>query len=514
MKNIANIVNFVRAVEPREKDNTYLPLTTLKELELCRKYGFKSTVLLQYDALILPGYREMLASFADMTEIGIWFEVVEPLVEDCGLTWRGRFPWDWHNDVGFLVGYDIEERKLLIDKFFEVFKTYYGAYPKAVGSWHIDAFSLRYMSEKYGITVSCNCKDQYGTDGYTIWGGYYAGAYYPSVNNMICPANSPENQIPVPVFRMLGSDPIYQYDIGLENGVGVQSVSSMEPVYGCSGSDRVWVNWYFDEVYNGKTLALSYTQFGQENSFGWQKISKGLEMQFEILREQIGSGRVELLTLGEAGEWFRSHFSETPASALCIDSDYSQNGKKSLWYNCKNYRINLLYENGGLHIRDFYLFRDDFREKFLDKKEEEHSCGYYNLPVMDGYRFSSAEKKAGIYPLDSFGTPVLCADYTAGTDDEKQEASCRCGNGLSFIMTSGKITVLAGEAESFAFEFAGNAAVPYLSASEKELFMKFRGTGDEDYFYSVKLEEGFFTVREGKPFIVPENGRITVITER
>lgn len=513
MKNIANIVNFVRAVEPREEDNAYLPETTLKELELCRKYGFKSTVLLQYDALILPEYREMLSQFSDITEVGIWFEVVRPLVEDCGLKWRGRFPWDWHNDVGFLVGYEPEERKLLIDRFFEVFKGYYGEYPKSVGSWHIDAFSLHYMSKKYGITVSCNCKDQYGTDGYTIWGGYYAGAYYPSVNNMICPANSPENQINVPVFRMLGSDPIYQYDLGLENGIRAQGVSSMEPVYGCSGSSEKWVRWYFDEVYNGKTIALSYTQFGQENSFGWKKISQGLEMQFEILSEQIRLGKVELLTLGEAGEWFREHFSETPASALCIDSDYSENGKKSLWYNCKNYRINLLFENGALHIRDFFLFRDDFCEKFLDKKETEHSCGYYNLPVMDGYRFSSAEKKAGIYPLDCAGRQIPCGDYTSETDDERQTAAC-CGGGIRYIFTPKRIEIHTGEAARFAFDFADNADTPYVSADEKELFMKFRGTTDEDYYYSVKLEKGFFGIADGKPFISPEDGMISIITER
>lgn len=512
MKNIANIINFVRAVEPREKDNAYLPETTLKELELCRKYGFCSTVLLQYDALILGEYREMLSEFSDITEIGIWFEVVQPLVEDCSLEWRGRFPWDWHNDVGFLVGYDTEERKLLIDRFFEEFKKYYGDYPKAVGSWHIDAFSLRYMSEKYGITVSCNCKDQYGTDGYTIWGGYYAGAYYPSVNNMICPANSPKNQINVPVFRMLGSDPIYQYDIGLENGIGVQGVSSMEPVYGCSGSDESWVRWYFDETYNGKTLALSYTQFGQENSFGWKKISQGLQMQFEILKEQIKLGKVELMTLGEAGKWFRDNFTETPAAALCIDSDYSENGKKSLWYNCKNYRINMIYENGGLHIRDFYLFRDDFCEKFLNQKETEHSCGYYNLPVADGYRFSSSQKRAGIYPLDRSGQQILCGDYRSETDDEKQEVSC-IGNGIKYIFTPEKITIHAGEAERFVFDFADSADVPYESVAEKELIMKFRGTADEDYSYSVRLGKGFFGMSDGKPFIVPEDGMITIITE-
>lgn len=117
MKNIANIVNFIRAVEPRKNDNSYLSETTRKELELCRRYGFRSTVLLHYDALMMPEYREILSVFSDITEIGIWFEVVQSLVEDCGLRWRGRFPWDWHNDVGFLVGCDTEERKFSLTDF-------------------------------------------------------------------------------------------------------------------------------------------------------------------------------------------------------------------------------------------------------------------------------------------------------------------------------------------------------------------------------------------------------------
>ena len=98
---------------------------------------------------------------------------------------------------------------------FSAFGRFWGIFPQVAGSWHIDALSLAYMKERYGIAASCNCKDQYGTDGYTMWGGYYNGAYYPSRMNMLCPAQTRENQIDVPGFRMLGADPIHQYDLGL-----------------------------------------------------------------------------------------------------------------------------------------------------------------------------------------------------------------------------------------------------------------------------------------------------------
>ena len=151
--------------------------------------------------------------------------MIEPLCDAASIPWRGRFPWDWHCNVGFLVGDEKEEREKLIDEAFNRFRDIFGYYPATCGSWHIDAYSLNYMYEKYGITASCNCKEQYGTDGYTIWGGIYSGAYYPSKNNMLSPAKSSENQINVPVFRMLGSDPIYQYDMDIGKTQQVTSLS-------------------------------------------------------------------------------------------------------------------------------------------------------------------------------------------------------------------------------------------------------------------------------------------------
>lgn len=106
----------------------------------------------------------------------------------------------------------------------------------------------------------------------------------------------------------------------------------------------------------------------------------------------------------------------------------------------------------------------------------------------------------------------MCGDYRSETDDEKQEASCT-GNGIKYIFTPEKITIHAGEAERFVFDFADSTDVPYESVAEKELFMKYRGTADEDYSYSVRLQKGFFGMSDGKPFIVPEDRMITIITE-
>ena len=79
MKKIANIINFVRSVEPRCDDDSYLFPTLMEELELCKQYGWRSTVLFQFDALIRPDYRALVASYGDAVETGLWLEVVAPV---------------------------------------------------------------------------------------------------------------------------------------------------------------------------------------------------------------------------------------------------------------------------------------------------------------------------------------------------------------------------------------------------------------------------------------------------
>ena len=80
MQNIANIINFARGCEPRAEDDSFLFPTLKEELELCKNYGFRSTVLLQYDALVKPEYPALVRSGYNV-EVGLWLEVVQPLVE-------------------------------------------------------------------------------------------------------------------------------------------------------------------------------------------------------------------------------------------------------------------------------------------------------------------------------------------------------------------------------------------------------------------------------------------------
>ena len=156
---IVNIVNFIRLLEPRDPKITeeVLYQTVVKQVEIMKKYHLGGTFLLQYDALLDKRYQKLLAGLPKGTfEIGAWWEIPQPLVENAGLKWRGRYPWDWRANIGFSTGYTPQERVKLIDVYMKDFKKIFGYYPKSVGSWFIDAYSLNYMYNKYHIVASSN----------------------------------------------------------------------------------------------------------------------------------------------------------------------------------------------------------------------------------------------------------------------------------------------------------------------------------------------------------------------
>ncbi|WP_346316724.1 hypothetical protein [Chitinophaga sp. YIM B06452] len=392
---IVNIVNFIRLLEPRNAAITQdvLYQTVVKQVDIMKKYRLGGSFLLQYDALMDPRYQQLLKSLPASFEIGAWWEIPQPLVEKAGLKWRGRFPWDWHADIGFSTGYTQEERKKLIDVYMADFKKIFGYYPKSVASWFIDAYSLDYMHRRYNIVASANCKDQYGTDGYTLWGGYWNQAYYPSRINSYMPAQHEDQQIPVPVFRLLGSDPVRQYDHGL--GSSRQGVVTLEPVYNFGGGDSAWVNWFFKTFTDDPSVGFNYTQAGQENSFTWNAMRKGFGIQMPLIARLRDEGKIRLETLEASGRWFKKTYKVTPATSFTVSQDISGSDQQTAWFNSRFYRINLLWENGTLRIRDIHLFNEKFPSSYETQPATSNECSFFTLPVIDGYLWSKKGNLAG-----------------------------------------------------------------------------------------------------------------------
>lgn len=515
---IINIVNFIRQTDYRVEDADRLLFETVQEqVKLVARYGFPATFLFQYDALINTRYQDLMKhELPANCELGAWWEITQPHVEAAGIKWRGEHSWVSHANIAFTTGYTPAEREKLVDIYMAKFKEIYGKYPKSVGSWFIDSHTLAYMYEKYGIIASCNCKDQVGTDGYTLWGGYWNQAYYPSRTNAYMPAQTAAAQIPVPVFRMLGSDPIYQYDAGL--GQSRQSVISLEPVYRESGMSKKWVEYFLESIVNQPCLAFNYAQAGQENSFTWNGMKKGLEMQFPLFDSLRKANRIRLETLGTSAAWFKQQFPLTPATAVTALTDVRNEGHKTVWFNSRYYRANLFWEGRAFRFRDIHLFDEKFESPYYRKAGTGNQFLYFALPVVDEFMWSTPENRAGLRVMKlagdgskteiRFREPVVtekaknvlqveCKDEQENTFlitlyEDRFEMTCRPKEkGLAWLLE---------------LKTAPRAELPFSTIEKNKVKAMFR-----DFSYGITCKKG--TVQKGADYIfrlVPSGNQLVV----
>ena len=521
---IVNIVNFIRLLEPRDPLITQdvLYQTVVKQIEIMKKNRLGGSFLLQYDALIDPRYQKLLKDLPKGTfEIGAWWELPQPLVEKAGLKWRGRYPWDWHADVGFSTGYTPKEREKLIDVYMADFKKFFGYYPKSVASWFIDAHSLNYMYDKYKIVASANCKDQYGTDGYTLWGGYWNQAYYPSRINSYMPAQTIANQLPLPVFRMLGSDPIRQYDTGLGNSR--QGVITLEPVYPEAGGSATWVDWFFKEFIEGESMAFNYAQAGQENSFTWNGMSKGFEIQMPLIARLRDEGKIRVETLEASGRWFKNNFKLTPTTSFTAIDDLpggSLPGRdlKTVWFNSRFFRTNILWEDGALRIRDIHMFDEKLASVYTTQKATSNECQFFTLPVVDGYLWSKNDHLAGLRlkavvdgkeVLVKGGTPLIASPSEGKLHITWPLTTIKGTLVMDLSETQMAISVMNGEGEKWFLDLtvAKSENLPFKNVDTAKLKCAFEGLN-----YTIPAISGSFSKPgTGQIFrISPKNNGLTL----
>lgn len=493
---IVNIYNFIRNSDFRLSDSEDVLFDCTKhQIELLKKSGLPATWALQYDALINPRYQKLLKEeLSTNDEIAAWWEIPQPLAEKAGLKWRGQHEWDPAANVGFSPGYTLEERKKLVDVYMAEFKSVFGYYPRTVGSWYIDEVTLAYMAKRYGIIASCNCKDQIGTDFYTLWGGYWNQAYYPSRLNAYMPAQTRHGQINVPIFRMLGSDPIYQH--GTTPGL-----ISLEPVYksGGGGMPR-WVDWFMNNLVSQPCLAFAYTQAGQENSFGWDAMEQGLTYQIPLIARLARAGKIRVETLAQSGQWFREHFSVTPPTAVVALDDWKNEDHKTVWYDSRFYRLNLFWDKDSFFIRDLHCFDQRIVSPTHDTALKETSLAYETLPIADWALWSDhGRQRAGIWPVllkaDGSTVPMQPNGEPAvkelNSRDLRLDQPLKSGGNISLICRESKVEITArdagGKPIQWACDLIGGSGLKSVLKQVSAPAVIFNHLGAE---YQLKLEAG------------------------
>lgn len=386
-----NIMNFIRAEEPREKMDLMLPLRG--QMATIKAHRFPATWLLQYDALVEGSFVEFLkAEMPTDHETGIWLEINRRLCDDAGVAWRGnpQWEWDYHVPVAYVIGYTPEERRRLADTAMTTFRRVFGHPARSIACWNLDAISLAHLADHYEIDAFANCRDQLATDGYTIWGAPIA-AYYPSRNNAWSPALEAKNQISTPMFRLLGQDPVYYYDKRLPQP------DTMEPVWS-SGRSKVFVDRFLQMIASGQTQSVAYAQLGQENSFGWPMMRQAYPMQMEELSKIQHTSRLTVETMGATGRRFKQRFRSTPTQAqVMLDDPFGHTlpAERTVWYQSKFLRANLHFRGDQFYLRDLHVYSDEFPQLYLTDPVRQHGIEQRMLAVLDGYHWSDDAVHSG-----------------------------------------------------------------------------------------------------------------------
>lgn len=183
------------------------------QYDLIEKNSFSGTWLIQYDVLKDPELIHKIKEFNSKQEIGVFLEVSKDYAETARVIYPYDVPWFSPKAV-FLSSYSPAERKRLIDKLFTDFKSKFGFYPKSVGAWWIDSYSLQYMKDKYQINAAMIVADQKTTDNYGVWGQWWGVAYYPSKNNILTPASTTANKLDLVIVQWAQRDLTKAYGEG------------------------------------------------------------------------------------------------------------------------------------------------------------------------------------------------------------------------------------------------------------------------------------------------------------
>ena len=365
---IINIYNFIRSGPSEVADFMLDDFETIrKEIITVKQYGFPGTYALKHDALMDKRYQDLLKTYLDESdELGAWWEITEDMCRRAGISFRDQKEMDLFEDQvqsTYCLGYSIEDRKRLVDVYMEDFYSVFGSYPKSIGSWVIDSVTVEYAAEKYGVEVACMCRDQMATDGFTLWGGWPNGLYFPSRKNEFIPAQNVENQISIPMVRLLTPDPIYNFECCVREGL--QGVYSAEPAW-LTGRDPKWISWIFRSLSQEDALGVGYAQVGQENGFLWENIKPGLAPQLDEIKRLHAAGKLRVETMAQSARWFKKKYRVTPPMTFQANTDWWEEMNLSeTFYASVNYRLSLLQEQGTLRIRDWFVYDENYESRYL-----------------------------------------------------------------------------------------------------------------------------------------------------
>lgn len=356
-----------------------------KQLQALKTEHLPATFVLRYDVLSDAEMMEPLRA-AQNIEIGALLEITPQLARTAEVPYKG--PEDrWHKaENAFLVGYAVDDRKKLIDTFFSAYKNKFGVTPVVTAGWMLDAWSLNYLDEVYGVKVHELTREQWGTDSYTLYGGPVLLPYYPSRNWPLIPASEATDSARTLIVRQTIPDSIRAYG-------DLTSAYTSQPNDYFLRKDTLQ---YFERVYGD---ALSAKPFG----FGVIGLENSMDPEFqdEFVRQlQVVS---KARDTGKTDAVFASDLPDNigQSDVYVYAANKKRENQWAAWIGSQKYRARISLVGDQVALTDLRVYSDAFTDPYaavpLDRPN-----GYWVVPfLLDGSRFfQKKESTSSLFSSD------------------------------------------------------------------------------------------------------------------
>ncbi len=400
---------------------------------------------LRYDVLTDS---DAVASFSGILmkqNVGVLLEVTPLLASASGVIYRGLPDGsDWyHANHAFLVGYSISERKRLIDTIIGAYRELFHANPLFSVSWIIDSWSLEYLNKQYGIKLHELTKEQFETDGYTLYGGVFNIPYVPRLKHPLLPARNTNDMLDLVVVR--------------------QTVSDIEKNYGSAKAYYTsQPNDYLKSPYNQRFSYFTqlveqvvsqeddnaFGLFGLENSREWESYQEEYLSQLKFLAEKQIAGTLKILNPQEVYVRYKGLNSSVK---MLKSADFPKSGV--LWYFGSTYRARVEILGDHLVLTDFRVYADDLEDPYRNEPANK-SRVYWIAPYLldSSQQFEQQENaQTNIFAGDQvrrdegvtrFGIDMMAGNFKLQSTDGKFTILSNSGS-VSF--TPQYIDIASGE---------------------------------------------------------------------
>lgn len=333
-----------------------------------------ATWLFSYDVLALPNI-DTFRPDATNYEIGLWLEVSPELARDAGVPFVPADSWHRAKSI-FLSGYPPSDRLKLIDTIFNKYHSLYGQHPKSVGAWWVDSFSLDYIQQKYQVIANLGVADQFSTDGYHVWGQYWAAPFYPAKSHTGLPASSLDQKVDIVNLQWAPRDPIHGY------GQDKASLFSSQDYY-TIGKDSEYLKKLIQTYASQNTNGFGQFTIGLEGDMSPESYLGQYSKILDAIKEISAASNYQLTNMSQFANWYRERYPGLSRPYLTVSPDLLGEAKPSIWYQSPNYRIHFLHDQTTktLSIRDFRVYPSGFREPYFDSPNTELDL-YINLPSV------------------------------------------------------------------------------------------------------------------------------------